>query len=143
MKKQLEWNVIIREFNSRTIEKYNVFNSLNFYEGLKRIKKEISKKKIDKINPTKEDLEWFNEKVRRCAQYSFWSKVEYEIFVSEPFPCINNKELTRLKELESQKYCANVNLTVGKKINVYDQLELNWDKFVEYIWVNLKLIKMR
>lgn len=141
--KQLEWNVFVRDFTSRTIQKYNVFNSINFYEGLKKIKKEIAKRKIDKINPTKKDLQWFNEEVKRWASYSFWAKVEYEIFISEPFPTINYQELVRLKEMEDLKYCTNVNLIIGQKLDVKDQLELNWDKFVEYIWNNLKLIKMR
>lgn len=43
--------------------------------------------------------------------YYFWSKTEWEVIVS-PW--------------------------VGKggdeKIDVYDQLKLNWDKFVDYVW---------
>ena len=47
--------------------------------------------------------------------YYFWSKCEYEIIVT----C--NPEWDRFKK---------------EKIDVYDQLQLNWNKFVDYIWEN-------
>lgn len=29
---------------------------------------------------------------------------------------------------------AHVNLSDADKIDVYDQIQLNWDEFVEYVW---------
>ena len=30
--------------------------------------------------------------------------------------------------------CEAVNLSDSEKIDVYDQVNLNWDAFVEYVW---------
>ena len=51
--------------------------------------------------------------------YYFWSKCEYEIIIT----CWPKWD--KFKE---------------EKIDVYSQLNLNWDKFVNYIWENKKEI---
>lgn len=64
---------------------------------------------------------YFAEAVKRSLMYFFWSKCEWEIILSE-WPPGNRCE--------------------QKKISVYDQVMLNWDAFIDYIWNNRKeLIK--
>lgn len=57
----------------------------------------------------------FSEWLRKNTMYYFWSKCEYEIILT-CFP-----EWDRFKK---------------EKIDIYNQLQLNWDKFVNYIWEN-------
>jgi len=63
------------------------------------------------------DREAFSEAVRREAQYYFWSKCEWEILIS---PWISRDQ-------------HNV-----RKIDVYEQLRLNWEPFIDYLWRTLK-----
>lgn len=56
-----------------------------------------------------EDIE---KEIKNWAMYSFWSKCEYEIVLNH-FPGTN-----KFKE---------------KKIDVYDQLLMNWDSFFKYV----------
>lgn len=58
-----------------------------------------------------ESKRFFGEAVRKELMYYFWSKCEYEI-VLESWPVGD----------------------VQKKIDVYDQVMLNWDRFVDYLW---------
>lgn len=71
------------------------------------------KKDFDKLisesNITKEE---FANKLDIMLRYYFWSKVQWETFLK-----------TWLGDSK-----------VEKKINVYDQIRLNWDKFLEYTY---------
>lgn len=49
----------------------------------------------------------FSEIVRECCMDRYWRKAEWEILLHESSP---------------------------KKVDVYDQLLLNWDRFVDYVW---------
>ena len=64
-----------------------------------------------------EDKQNFSEKIKRIAKYYFWSRCEYEILITSWIAPDTFKD---------------------KKIDVYDQLELNWDRFIDYIWENKK-----
>lgn len=64
-----------------------------------------------------EDKQDFSERIKRIAKYYFLSKCEYEILITSWIATNNFKD---------------------KKIDVYDQLELNWDRFIDYIWENKK-----
>lgn len=55
----------------------------------------------------------FAENVKRSLMYYFWSKCEWEIILSD-FP-------------PSKKFQK-------KKVDVYEQVMLNWDKFIYYLW---------
>lgn len=69
------------------------------------------KKEVDKLlkeNLTKDD---FSEKLKRLLMYYMWSKSEYEIIVS---PWVGRAE--------------------DIKIDVYSQVHMNWDRFVDYVW---------
>ena len=86
------------------------FNVFEHYSFYKDLKKEI------KIYG---NIEEFADRLRRIVMYYFWSKCEYEIILT----CWPSWD--KFKE---------------EKIDVYSQLDLNWDKFVNYIWDNKKEI---
>ena len=146
MKKELMWNVFLINSNSNELEQFNVFNNTRFYTSLKDIKKYIRKNKIDLTNIAAKEYSWINDSIRIAAQSAFWAKFEYECLVSPVFSAISIKELERLKQIDiskipNSKIC--VNLINDFKIDIYNQLQLNWDCFVKYIIDNMKLIKCR
>lgn len=69
------------------------------------------KKEVDVLLKEKIDKDDFSEKLKRKVMYYFWSKCEYEIILS---------------------------LWTGRaddiKIDVYDQIMMNFDRFVDYCW---------
>lgn len=67
---------------------------------------------VVRILSTVHSKEEFAKEIRKELQYYFWSKCEYEIIIS-PWP-------PRGKPRE--------------KIDVYEQIVMNWDIFVDYIW---------
>ncbi|WP_288682339.1 hypothetical protein [uncultured Eubacterium sp.] len=69
-------------------------------------------KEIKNRNISKEE---FNKIMQRIVLYYFWSKSEYEIILS---PWVGRAE--------------------NIKVDIYKQLHLNWDKFVDYIYINFK-----
>ena len=54
-----------------------------------------------------------SELLRRFAQWQFWSRCEYEMLLY-PWP-------------KGDRDC-------GYKIDVFEQLELNWEHFVDYVY---------
>lgn len=68
-------------------------------------------KKILKKSTTKAG---FAEALRKEMMYRYWSKAEWEIIIG-PW-CGGNAEHSACK------------------IDIYDQLRLNWDKVVDYCW---------
>ena len=59
-------------------------------------------------------MEEFKKAVKSELMYYFWSKAEWEIVISDWFG----------KQVE-------------KKIDVYDQVMLNWDRFIEWLYHEL------
>lgn len=119
----MTWNVYNYDINGRQIIIYNVFKHSSF------------KKDVEEL--LKEDLPYseFDEKLNRIAQYYFWSKAECEIVITSWIPHIDNKELDRLNsEREKHRsYSYYVDLDIGEKVDIYDQLHLNWEQFVKYV----------
>ena len=128
--KEMTWNVYVEDFNANDIKIFNVFNHYRFRQEVGELLKKYK------------DKDKFTEELKHTTMYYFWSKAEWEIVITEWVPHINNKELERLnKDSEEfeQKYnkipCTHfVNLDAGIKVDVYDQLKLNWNEFVDYIW---------
>lgn len=56
-------------------------------------------------------MDEFEEAVDKEAMYYFWCKAEYEVFVSDWFKG-----------------------DAKAKIDIYDQLKLNWNRFIDYLW---------
>lgn len=69
---------------------------------------------IMSMHYTEEDKKF---RIRSELMYYFWSKVEYELYLMS---------------------VAGADDEAGKKIDVYDQVMLNFDKFFEYIKMNYK-----
>lgn len=67
--------------------------------------------KVLSKHPTKEAL---SSELRYLLKYYFASKCEYEIIISSWPP-------DKIYPLE-------------EKVDVFDQINLNWDNFVDYIW---------
>ena len=65
----------------------------------------------------KQDKEAFSESVKGHLMYYYWSKCEYEIILTAWPPRENFND---------------------KKIDIYDQVMLNWDRFIDYLWEHRK-----
>lgn len=59
-------------------------------------------------------FEEFERQLRTDVRYCFWCKYEYETWIMQ----YNGDE------------------EKGKRIDVHDQIALNWDRFVEYVWAH-------
>ena len=89
---------------------FEIYNIFDHYHFVKDTQMNIKK--------NKENQNEFNEQLKSDIMYYFWSKSEWEIVVSSHFS-------KGAKE---------------KKVDVYDQLMLNWEIFSDYIWNNKKTI---
>lgn len=92
-------------------KKIKIYNVLNHGGFLKDVQNAIKKFKNDK--------EAFEKEVKSSLMYYYWSKCEWEIILSS-WP-----ERKDFKE---------------EKIDVYDQVMLHWDVFINYLWDNQKEI---
>ena len=72
------------------------------------------KNAIEEIFKKYYSMEEFKKAVKSELMYYFWSKAEWEIVISDWFG----------KQVE-------------KKIDVYDQVMLNWDRFIEWLYHEL------
>ena len=69
------------------------------------------KNEVNKILQEKLNKDNFSEKLKREVMYYFWSQCEYEIILS---PWTGRAD--------------------DIKIDVYDQIMMNFDRFVDYCW---------
>ena len=140
MKKEIDlvWNVYEMHWSDE-LKIYNVFTHGSFREDVL---------KLLKAPLTKEE---FAEKLRREAQYRYWAKCEWELIIAGGEPKVDHRELNRLldecyfdrpKDAPPMR-CTHVNLYNDDKIDVYDQLCLNWDAFVDYVWSHKKTPRKR
>ena len=81
---------------------------------------ELDCKKNYKKN--KDDRDAFLERLRKDLMYWYWSKCEWEIILSHWPPRKDARE---------------------EKIDVYDQIMLNWKLFGDYVWVHKDEFKTR
>lgn len=137
--KELVYNVFREDFNARKIVIYNIFNHSSFYEDLLKIKKKSG-----------DDFESFSEAVKGSLMHHFWSRSEHEVVVTSWPTYVDAEEVSRLikerdERLKNYKnfYREYVNLTIGEKFDIYDQVLLNWEIFIKYLWENRALIKRR
>ena len=135
--KKLEWFVFEEDSNAKEIVPLNVFEgSISFIYGLLEAKKKY-----------KDNYLKFAEEVRSCLSYSYWGKCEWETIITGWPTFVNGEEIDRLSE-EKQKhqnehgyfYGTYVNLKTAYKMDVYTQVMMNWDRFIEYVWANKRLI---
>ena len=67
-------------------------------------------KDVEKLLKRKLSKDEFSEELRRTLMYYMWSKCEYEVIVTQQ---------------HGDGYA---------KIDIYDQLRMNWNRFVDYVW---------
>ena len=113
----LTWNVYYDDFNHRCISTENIFDHGGFFEDCVK-----AAKKVHIREDIPEEKEAFLEEVRRSLMYYYWSKCEWEIILSGWPPSDKFRE---------------------EKIDVYDQVRLNWDRFAEYVWANRREFKKK
>lgn len=127
---KLEWNVYIEDWNAKKIKTFNIFNHSSFYEDVKKYLKKCESK------------EEFAEELRKSLACYYWSKCEWETVITS-FPTrITKEELDGLnKEFKRdtekyghEPYSMWMSPAVSKKIDVYDQVMLNFSHVVDYIW---------
>lgn len=140
----LMWNVLVEDINRKEIVSYNIFDHVRFVTDLV---KDYNKLKRDK---TLEDFEAaFIERIKRNLMYYYWSKAEWEIVVTSWPPYMSLDEVDKVnneinkyeKEYGHKPNIAHFSSAVGEKIDVYDQIMLNWDMFAEYILNHTKELK--
>ena len=124
---ELTWNAYIEDRNSNTIKVFNIFNSFRFISDV-----------IKANNKYKNDFEFLQE-VRSSLMYAFWSKSEYEVIITSWPPYIEKEEFERLTK-EDIKYRTWLNLSMGEKIDIYNQVMINWEAFKLYLLTNKRLI---
>lgn len=133
MKKyNLQYFVYIENFNQRKIEKYNVLSDA--------IVEEIVNNAGE--NPTKEN---FAKATEQVFKYYFWARSEWEVIITDWPPHVSVPEVSRLaKEIEDsvaktgkEPYLLMTKLNVAEKIDVFDQLKLNWDILIDYLYCEL------
>lgn len=132
---KLEYYVYYHNFNGRSIEKFNIFDHGRFFEDVKKDLKKYA------------DKEEFSERLRGHLFYYFGSKCEWEVVITSWVPHITMSELDRLneerektlKKYNREPYRLYVNPDVGEKQDVYEQVMLNWDLFVDYVWSHKKV----
>ena len=107
----MHWYVYVENFNARRIEVVDALDHCKIREELPRIIREVGK-----------DKEQFAELLKRELMYWYWSKCEWEII------------LTSWPPDQSGKF-------QDMKIDVYDQICLNWDVFVDYVWEHRDEVK--
>ena len=109
---ELHWNVLYGNFNSGKIEVRNVFDHHGFLDGCRKAAKKHGK-----------DRDAFEEYVRHELMYYYWSKCEWEVVVSHWPP----------SEQHSERF-------TDIKIDVYDQVMMNWEHFIDYLWEHKYLL---
>lgn len=124
----LEWNVYVKDMNRKEIKPYNVFNHGRFMHEIEEL--------IEQYGNSKEE---FAKEVDLSLRYYFWSKCEWEIVVTSWPPRITEEELDRLNQDRATKYPSlSPRLETEEKIDVYQQITLNWNHFIDYLWGQVK-----
>ena len=152
MKNKIQWKVYWQDSNAHKIVEVDIIPWI--WEDLKKYKKEITKRKKQYIKENghtdgKFDYDvfsWFKEELRKRLQWEFWSRCEYEIILTDLFCSIDEEEIKRLIEEYSKKdnqfkYWRNVNLKTERKVDIYEQLMLNYDVFAKYIYDSLCFVR--
>ena len=106
-KYNLSWKVFYHNFNARRIEEYNVLND-GFVNGLME---RLPKKKSEVT------YEVFKENLRSELMYKYWFKYEWKVVLSEFSPRKNGEE--------------------ERKVDIYQQVMLNFEIFCKYAYDNL------
>ena len=130
---KLEYWVWREDSNRRQILPYNVLS-----KGLLDELFEYKKQCVDKDD--------FKELVDQKLRYYYWSRAEHEIVMVDWPSHITVQEHYKLdkelkehtKEYGAEPYRLNYSPDVGRKVDIYEQITLNYNIFIDYLWENLK-----
>lgn len=140
-KNELEWNVIVGNFINNDFELFNILEKDGYL--LNDIKAKVKHKTLDP-----EDFNSFVKEVQKSIMYQYWARTEYEVILTSwpTFMSIENFEKTKA-EYEAEKkrheengwkgpYHIQPYLDAEEKIDVYEQIMINWIPFINYLWNN-------
>ena len=113
----LKWYAYYESWNDREIKPFNIFDHGGVMEDLRK-----AAKKVHIREDIPEEKEEFLKVLKRILMYYYWSKCEWEIVLA---PWIATDKVKDIK------------------IDVYDQIMLNWDIFAEYVWSNRRELKRK
>ena len=102
---ELKWFVFVEDINKKRIRVYNIFEHKDFMEDCNDAWENYKNKHHDFLR--------YQENIDSILMYYFWCKCEWEIILSN-FPPSDSFQ--------------------KKKIDVYQQVKMNWDKFIDYIF---------
>lgn len=111
----LKWYAYYESWNDHEIKPFNIFDHGGVMEDLRK-----AAKKVHIREDIPEEKEEFLKILKRDLKYYYWSKCEWEIVLT---PWVGSGK------------------TKDIKIDVWDQIEMNWDIFSEYVWQNRKELK--
>jgi hypothetical protein len=125
----MQWYVYIYDTNTRKVKEYDIFNHSSFAKDVKEL--------------LKYELYWsdFVDRLKRIVQYHFWGRCEMEQVICSWPVYIDGDELARInKEYEEYNekwghypYKINIKPDVGRKIDIYSQVVLNFGSFCDYV----------
>lgn len=127
----MKWNVILRDSESGKFKPYNIFEHSDFRLSIEKLfKKQYPKER-------------FLRELDQEIHYFFWAKVEWEMVFTTWPPYINAEEIDRIiseyhiNRTAGQSLPENIDINVARwqKIDVYDQLRANWERFADYMWM--------
>lgn len=141
---KLIWNVFVEDFNAHSILPVNLFEyNWVFLKHVLYAKKHYSK-----------DFDKFADYIRGWLSHEYWSRSEYETiicgwpsgsYLQEDLDALQ-AELNKVKEqYNKNEYVRQASISIPYpaphyKMDVYTQVMMNWDRFIEYLWANKKLI---
>ena len=109
----MKWNVLLKDSEGAKFKSYNIFD----YDAFRISIEELFKKQYHKKQ--------FLIELDRETHYFFWSQIEWEMI----FPPMD--------VAEHGKY----NALTWYKIDVYEQLRVNWERFAEYMWAECQKVE--
>lgn len=133
---KLVWNVFTLDFNNNQIIVENIFDHPRFFQDLIKCKQKYPEYPL------------FAQHVQSSLLYYFWAKCEWEVILTSWPPYMTPEEIDKLhREMEERKanghpfYRYSPKLEVAEKVDVYDQVMMNFDAFMHYLWENRNLLK--
>ena len=110
----LSWYVYVDDFNGKTIREFNIFDHGGFRDDVeKAVKKRLNREQFEKA-------------MRSSLMYWYWSKCEWEVVVDHWPPTRDNK------------YSG-----WARKVDVFKQVDMNWPRFIDYLWKNRREVLAR
>lgn len=106
----LSWYVYRQDWNTGKIEPWDIFEHWRFAEDTMSNIKRFCPKPNDDDNSEMAKAA-FEQQIKSDLMYYFWSKAEYEIVLKNW-----------------------IGSDCEIKIDIYDQVTMNWDRFIDYLW---------